>query len=213
MKRAEFPHCDSQVLHSPKVGCEYCNMYPEKQAERIDKLINFTGEYDYWKISCPSEERRSLNTIEKWYGNRVKPKEAELGPILQGVKEAFRKAEQRGPLLHSWIKQSDGYEGSFYYRCTNCQMTSYTESQYIPCPEIPKTLEDVIEVGKRHDISIRIEWPFHVWDSNNRCYNCGTQVKDTNDINIGECYIHFKPTHEQVYAIRDILDSSKVMRT
>ena len=66
--RALFPHCDSNVLHEPK-SCEFCDLYPEAQAERVAKGINFTGRYDDGKELCPSEGERKLETIYRWYGN------------------------------------------------------------------------------------------------------------------------------------------------
>jgi len=66
--KAPYPHCDSNVLHFPKF-CVYCDQYPEKQAERIDKGINFTGQQDPNKAPCPAETNRPLDTINHWYGN------------------------------------------------------------------------------------------------------------------------------------------------
>lgn len=66
---APFPHCDDLVLHR---DCEYCNEYPERQRKRAADGINFTGEYDPSKKPCPSEERRSLEIINRWPGNRAK---------------------------------------------------------------------------------------------------------------------------------------------
>lgn len=67
-QRAKFPHCDELVIHS-KNFCKWCDMFPEAQQERIERGINFTGEYDPEKTICPSEIRRSLTNIEKWGGN------------------------------------------------------------------------------------------------------------------------------------------------
>lgn len=68
MDRAAFPHCDSQVLHAPG-ECRYCDKYPEAQALRIRARVNFTGHYDEDKVICPAERRRTLPTINRWYGN------------------------------------------------------------------------------------------------------------------------------------------------
>ena len=66
-----FPHCDELVLHSPESGCKYCDMFPELQQKRIKENINFTGEGNNTKRICPAEARRSLETINKWPGNRI----------------------------------------------------------------------------------------------------------------------------------------------
>ena len=71
--RAMMPHCDSAVLHAPSI-CEYCDDYPDYQELRRLWGINFTGENDPDKLPCPSEVRRSLDVINRWGGNRPKPK-------------------------------------------------------------------------------------------------------------------------------------------
>ncbi len=63
-----FPHCDSLVLHYPGT-CEYCDGYPDWQANRLRRGINFTGEGNPLKHPCPAEEKRPLETINKWHGN------------------------------------------------------------------------------------------------------------------------------------------------
>jgi hypothetical protein len=40
---AQFPHCDSRILHAPEDGCEYCNACPEWQELRKAWGIAFTG--------------------------------------------------------------------------------------------------------------------------------------------------------------------------
>lgn len=80
LSQAPFPHCDSEVLHAPG-ECVYCDHYPHAQAERSVLGINFTGHVDPDKKSCPSTRHRSLETIEKWPGNRPRvfsPKGVEL---------------------------------------------------------------------------------------------------------------------------------------
>lgn len=63
-----MPHCDQSVLHAPG-ECKYCDMHPEWQELRVWWGINFTGHYDEEKVMCPSEHKRSLATINRWYGN------------------------------------------------------------------------------------------------------------------------------------------------
>lgn len=87
----QFPHCDPKVLHDQKDNCKYCNMHPDWQELRKQWGIAFTGHsddlvrYTDWEgnevvktlIPCPSEWERSLNTINKWAGNRPFTPEAE----------------------------------------------------------------------------------------------------------------------------------------
>lgn len=68
-ERAFAPHCDQRVLHAPK-HCQYCDQYPDWQELRRLWGINFTGENVAGKIRCPSEELRSLETINRWPGNQ-----------------------------------------------------------------------------------------------------------------------------------------------
>lgn len=72
MQEARFPHCDNLVLHAPST-CKYCDMYPEEQQARIRDGVNFTGEGDPNKRTCPAEERRKLDIINRWYGNVPHP--------------------------------------------------------------------------------------------------------------------------------------------
>lgn len=65
---AQFPHCDSNVLHAPG-ECKYCDMHPQEQIQRAFSGINFTGHYDDDKELCPAERVRPIDTIEKWHGN------------------------------------------------------------------------------------------------------------------------------------------------
>jgi hypothetical protein len=65
---APFPHCDDLVLHAPG-ECEFCDHYPEAQADRERRLINFTGHHEPHKETCPAEVRRPIETIERWGGN------------------------------------------------------------------------------------------------------------------------------------------------
>lgn len=72
VSRAPFPHCDSDVLHAPG-KCEFCDMYPDFQKLRAEYAVNFTGENKPGFAPCPSEMKRSLETIEKWPGNQPSP--------------------------------------------------------------------------------------------------------------------------------------------
>lgn len=65
---AQMPHCDQYVLHAPG-ECEYCDHYPEAQAQRVKDGINFTGKKDPSKKQCPAEARRALANINRWPGN------------------------------------------------------------------------------------------------------------------------------------------------
>lgn len=70
--RAAMPHCDQRVLHAPG-DCQYCDEYPDWQAAREAWGINFTGKREEGKLPCPSEGARSLETTERWAGNRPAP--------------------------------------------------------------------------------------------------------------------------------------------
>ena len=65
---AEFPHCDSNVLHAPG-KCKYCDEFPADQQQRVWNGINFTDEYDPEKELCPSMKYRTPDIINKWPGN------------------------------------------------------------------------------------------------------------------------------------------------
>ncbi len=65
---APFPHCDQLVLHAPG-KCEYCDHYPILQTVRANNGIPFSGEG-----GSPDEERRPREIIDRWAGNRAKPK-------------------------------------------------------------------------------------------------------------------------------------------
>lgn len=68
-----YPHCDPRVLHAPG-KCQFCDLHPEWQVLRQTWAINFTGEHKAGKLVCPSEQARSLDTVEAWPGNRAYPK-------------------------------------------------------------------------------------------------------------------------------------------
>jgi hypothetical protein len=80
MSRAYAPHCDQAVLHAPG-ECQYCDEYPDWQEYRIVAQIAFTGhEPEGQQVRCPAEQRRPINTINRWYGN-VPHKHEEPNPF------------------------------------------------------------------------------------------------------------------------------------
>lgn len=70
-----YPHCDQYVLHV-KGSCEYCDMpkYKALHAYRDRNGINHTGEGDPAKKPCPAEARRPETLINRWGGNRPRPR-------------------------------------------------------------------------------------------------------------------------------------------
>lgn len=73
-----IPHCDSNILHAPG-ECRYCDDgYPDLQEFRALHLINFTGQHDPNKLTCPAEVARRLEDIELWGGNRRRVQEFEV---------------------------------------------------------------------------------------------------------------------------------------
>lgn len=74
--RAFAPHCDQWVLHAPG-RCQHCDKYSDWQKMREMWDVNFTGERDPNKRPCPSEERRPLERIERWGGNRARRYDAQ----------------------------------------------------------------------------------------------------------------------------------------
>lgn len=71
-ERADMPHCDQRILHAPG-ECRYCDEYPDWQEVREVQRINFTGHHDPDRAPDPAEHARSLETIERWPGNRKAP--------------------------------------------------------------------------------------------------------------------------------------------
>lgn len=69
------PHCDAKVLHAPG-ECDICDRYSGRQRVRRHYGICFTGhEPDETNpIPCPSTQTRSVETINRWPGNRPQPK-------------------------------------------------------------------------------------------------------------------------------------------
>lgn len=92
MRRIQFPHCDEKIVHSPEENCKYCN---ESGLQEIRKAwnINFTGQHDPNKTTCPAEQRRPLNTINKWYGNV--PHTPERQASLDSMWDDFFKQRQK----------------------------------------------------------------------------------------------------------------------
>jgi hypothetical protein len=88
IEKARFPHCDEKVLHAPGT-CEFCDSYPEEQQARIASGTNFTGEGDLNKLPCPAEQRRPLETINRWGGNT--PEGHDFAGI---VRNAFESSSQ-----------------------------------------------------------------------------------------------------------------------
>lgn len=65
-----FPHCDPRVLHEPSI-CEYCDLSPAAQGDRISKGINFTGRQEPGLKPCPSDAARGVGGAGRaWGGNR-----------------------------------------------------------------------------------------------------------------------------------------------
>ncbi len=73
---AEYPHCDSKVIHAPG-ECRFCDMHPELQERRAKSGVNFTGHYDEGKSICPAELQRPLDIINRWPGNVPETAETE----------------------------------------------------------------------------------------------------------------------------------------
>lgn len=68
---AYAPHCDQRVLHAPG-ECKYCDDRPEWQQARVVWGINFTGHNEKGKLPCPATTERTVETIDKWPGNRAR---------------------------------------------------------------------------------------------------------------------------------------------
>jgi hypothetical protein len=71
--RAPFPHCDERVLHGPG-ECEFCDLYPDKQAARRRMGIAFTGHPPYFgQLPCPADAARPAGSPadhRRWGGNK-----------------------------------------------------------------------------------------------------------------------------------------------
>lgn len=96
----QFPHCDQNVLHSPKWGCRYCNEHPDWQELREAWGINFTGEYDPNKLPCPSLRFRSEDRVHgegAWHGNV---------PIGEDGERVEAKPEFPRPTIYEKLRQN-----------------------------------------------------------------------------------------------------------
>lgn len=72
---AEFPHCDSRILHFPG-DCDFCDQCPQLQATRLFDKINFTGHHDPALAPCPADIARPNQSYNNWGGNT--PKKGEV---------------------------------------------------------------------------------------------------------------------------------------
>lgn len=73
MGNVQFPHCDSRILHPPKIS-DYCDRHPEWQRYRVAHKMLFTGEEprEGW-LPCPADESRppgAGNDHRHWAGNK-----------------------------------------------------------------------------------------------------------------------------------------------
>jgi len=66
---ADHPHCDQNILHSPK-SCDFCDQFSARQEQRISDGVNFTGDKDPNKAPCPSEALRPTYVAHRWVGNQ-----------------------------------------------------------------------------------------------------------------------------------------------
>lgn len=68
-----YPHCDSRVLHAPD-ECEYCDLHPDWQRERITHGVAFTGHAPTeGQVPCPADVARPPDTPSdhrRWGGNK-----------------------------------------------------------------------------------------------------------------------------------------------
>lgn len=85
----QFPHCDPRILHAPG-KCVFCDAHPDWQELREFWAINFTGEHDAKKSSCPAELARPFEILNAWGGNRAK-----TDADLKRDEEAWKKTEKK----------------------------------------------------------------------------------------------------------------------
>lgn len=77
---AQFPHCESRILHAPG-ECEFCDACPDLQELRVAWNIAFTGHKtaDVDQLPCPADHAVTMGARgdhRKWFGNVAAPQEA-----------------------------------------------------------------------------------------------------------------------------------------
>lgn len=76
MTQAAFPHCDQRILHAPG-QCRYCDLYSDRQHERLLSGVAFTGQTPVQgQRPCPADEARPTGTPSwhgHWGGNVARP--------------------------------------------------------------------------------------------------------------------------------------------
>lgn len=71
---AQFPHCDSRVLHAPGT-CTFCDKHPDWQELRRVWGIAYTGNLPTESENlCPSDRVRGIGGAHVWGGNRPSTK-------------------------------------------------------------------------------------------------------------------------------------------
>ena len=106
-----FPHCDSNILHSPGT-CEFCDHYPDRQELRRHYGEPFTdqqGEHE-------DIGGRSKRQAEKWWGNRAsKPTLV----IVNGIE-------------HQWVTNEATYEQIVRAAFPETTVLIWTITWYMP---------------------------------------------------------------------------------
>lgn len=153
---AEFPHCDMNVLHAPG-ACVFCDKFPQKQQERVEQKINFTGETDPDKRACPATAARPVTTIHKWGGNapitqdQLEERDRQHKAMMKEVERMLvpENGNSWKVLDHGYVKLIDsmGQDETIveaarmstgkgfiswnpYYRCDNCGYTQIDGETY-----------------------------------------------------------------------------------
>lgn len=111
---APYPHCDSRVLHKPG-ECQYCDMYPDRQAARELMGICFTGEKpDDFKGPCPSDYHRGRAGAHSWIGNAPKAHPPqEPPPVDRSVRVLLRAGVPEGTDQSYRDLQADGMQKDY----------------------------------------------------------------------------------------------------
>jgi hypothetical protein len=133
---AEYPHCDTRVLHQPG-SCEYCDLHPGQQQARVSAGIAFTGCAPLpGQLPCPADEARpagSPSDHRRWGGNTATSKRGDPSQPRQTTASVIFYGDQGGredwPLperilrrlrrpLENWRKRRQGFrrEGVFWVR-------------------------------------------------------------------------------------------------